>query len=516
MIRTLLESYPFSQGKKSVLFYARQSIRLFLRSAGTAVAFACLYGHSANLLEAQPPSVVGVPSVGVSSAEYMSLLSPEAMTPQRASHAFPIAPYPPPPRPVVTAQLPPAVTESPPQLPAVEFTPAAAPANAPIGPKPMVEPAQSNGLPTSNAPQPSAYFPQPVSAPIPWFGPNQIPFEPATNQTIAPPDAIIPAPANPSELKEPLLPPSLIRQVPNERLEPSSTPRAAWLAWLDPTPKGPDYLVGADMLSFRRGNDSGGTISNGNGLDRFGRSVAGRYTIAKLDGELSRKEFVFTGPFEWDRSKSAIGPVSTTLSSSTLPPSSFGAVNGSDLHTQFHSVRFSSYELNHRSTGDGFSSIHGGLRIIDYREDYRLEATQGTSVGGFRLSADNLLVGGQLGIHLARPWSQRIHVGIGGSAGMYGNLADGSYRLTDNATTLAQKSDDDFRMVLLLQPAAKMNYRLTQNSEIRCGYECMYFSGLATTSDQRLGEPLASSPWFLRTTNDTLLYGWTVGFDARF
>jgi hypothetical protein len=289
-----------------------------------------------------------------------------------------------------------------------------------------------------------------------------------------------------------------------------------WRHWLDPNPQRPDYYASAEILSFRRHGDDGGNISSGGKLNRFGREVAGRYTIGKLDGDLGRSEFVYTSPLDWNRTSQFNGPITAVFPTNHSGVVSLGSFNGSDRQQSSHQARFSSYEMNRRWTGDGLSSFLYGLRLIDYREHYELIANKGPSIGQMNLSTNSLAVGGQMGLNLVRPLSQRFSFGIGTTAGLLGNFSNGAYTIRDAGTAIADKSDRDFRLTIFFQPTATLNYRVTQNSVLNVGYECLYFPGLASTSDQRLGDVQSQSPWIMRSNADQLLYGWSVGFSAKF
>jgi hypothetical protein len=289
-----------------------------------------------------------------------------------------------------------------------------------------------------------------------------------------------------------------------------------WFDWLHWNSNQPNFLAGAEVLSLRRSNDSGGSVSTGAGFDRFGRELAGRYTLAKLNGTVDRTEWVFTGPFEWERTTTIAGPVSTTLQTGSLPSSALGALQNSQLQLQDQSTSLSSFEWNHRWTGDGLSSFMSGFRLFDHDERYRLQGTQSVSSGEFRTSTDNVLAGMQIGVQLVRPLSQRLTVGTATNLGLYGNFAKGTYSLSNDGSLIGSGRDDAFRITWAAQPNVSAQYRLTQNSAIYCGYEALYFRGLATVADLRLGNVVASEPFSLRARDDQLFYGWTVGLSAKF
>ena len=294
----------------------------------------------------------------------------------------------------------------------------------------------------------------------------------------------------------------------------SIPPESKVLSWRDRIgmdPSRPNFLVGYESIGMRRGSDSVGPFSLGADLPRLEQEVTGRYTFSRLLGSMERIEFKFTGPFHWDRESSAIGPVD-----SNLPASLQATFNGADSHQQSHRIRFSSYELNRCWTGDELSKIFGGLRFLDHEERYRLDSAKGLTRSDFRLETNNFLVGGQIGLNLFRPMSQRLTAGFGTAIGLYGNFASGSLNAMDGATTLTETRESKLRLHTLFEWSGRMNYRISQNIDATCGYEWWYFPGLATVADQRLSDSAQGSQFSLRTGDDQLFRGWTAGLSMRF
>jgi hypothetical protein len=290
----------------------------------------------------------------------------------------------------------------------------------------------------------------------------------------------------------------------------------SWPSWLTLDPSRPDFSFEMDYLSLRRSNDSGGAVSAGQGFDRLGRESAGRYTLGKLNSGLDRTEWVFMGPFEWERSKTNAGPISTILNHGTSPAMSLGPITNSDQHVQTQTISVSSFEWNRRWSSDGLSSFLGGFRFWDYDERYRLSGRQGLSVGEFATSADNVLVGTQVGMVLVRPLSQRLSVGGGTLLGLFGNFSQGEYSLMANGVSISNQSDDAFRLLWTAQPQVMATYQITQNARLSCGYEAFYFSKLATVADLRLGDVSSGTPFSLRAGDNQLLYGWTATLAVQF
>ncbi len=292
---------------------------------------------------------------------------------------------------------------------------------------------------------------------------------------------------------------------------PLPTRRLSWQDKLGLDTTLPNFVIGYESIHFRRSNDSVGPYSQGDGLDRFAHDVSGRYTFSWLSGNIDRIEFKFTGPFHWDRQSATIGPVN-----SNLPASFASAFDGADRHHQTHSVRLSSYELNRSSSGDDLSHFFYGLRFFDHEERFRLEATRGSLVNQFRLETNNFLAGGQIGMNFFRPISQRLSFGFGTSMGLYGNFATGFLNATNGMSTLADAHERRVRITSMFEGCGLIRFRISQNIVASAGYECWYFTGLATAAGQPLANFSPGPPFSLQTGDDQLFRGWTIGLSARF
>ncbi len=313
------------------------------------------------------------------------------------------------------------------------------------------------------------------------------------------------SPAEPTtfNVSQPIIPPSPSRMV--------DAKRSDWRDRLGLDRDQPNFLVGYEVLGFRRGNDSVGPYSQGQGLDRFDQDTAARYTFSRLLGGIERLEFKFTGPFHWDKQSTVIGPVDSNFS-----PSIATEFDQADNHRLSHQVRLSSYELNRCWSSDELSTFFYGLRVFDHAEKYHLDASKGTGNSTFQLGTNNFLAGGQIGLNLSTPLSQRWTVGFDGGLGLYGNFANGSLNARNGSSTLLDTSDSRLRLTSVMTTGGRINYRVSQNIVATGAYEYWYFPGLATAADQHLSSNAQLGALALRTGDDQLFRGWSVGLSARF
>jgi hypothetical protein len=485
----------------SQLFIAMRWKRLLTMALNALLAATFAAPNESHAQSSDP-----VLSGAVTSSDFLRSINPGSLTNQTTSHPFPIGPFaepvlvpeavsPPTPaahHPTANGTVAQAITTAEYQIPVREQG------------QPGLEPSQPGlepGLPSQEPSQPSQESSQFVGSGVAG---SSLPH----------------AVDNPSS--EYL--PDITTRIPHAgsmatgAIRSASTPRAPWRLreWLGFDPIQPNVLVGYEVMQLRRSNDSGGDVSKGGDFGRMDSDTSGRYTVARILGSLEQVEFVFTGPFHWGRNMSIPGHVDSNLDFGNAQASNSNALNAADDHRQSQTIQLASYEVNRRSSGDGLSSYLVGLRILDHNERYRLESTKGDSTGDFRLSTDNVLAGGQVGLSLSRPLSQRFSLGASMSLGAYFDFASGSFQVLNDSTTLADKSDHDFRVTWMAQPRGFLNYRVTENSVLYAGYEGWYFRGLATVADQRLGNVLSSDSFALRTRDDQLFYGWTAGISAKF
>ena len=488
----------------SRLFIAMRWKRVLTMALSALLAATFAAKHELHAQSSDP-----VPSGAVTSSDFLRSMTPGSLTNLTTSHPFPIGPF------AAPVQVPEAESQPTPAAhnPSANGTRAQATATAeyqvPVRePSQPSQPGQDHGQPGQDHGQPGQESGQPgqESGQIVGSGVASSSWPQAVD--------------NPRSVYSP----DITTRIPHAgsmatgAIRSASTPRAPWRLrdWLGLDPIQPNVLVGYEVMHLRRSNDSGGDVSKGGDFGRMAPDTSGRYTVARFLGSLEQVEFVFTGPFHWGRNMSIPGHVDTNLDFGNAQASHASALNAADEHRQSQTIQLASYEVNRRSSGDGLSSYLVGLRILDHNERYHLESTKGADTGDFRLSTDNVLAGGQVGLSLSRPLSQRFSLGASMSLGAYFDFASGSFQVLNNSTTLADKSDHDFRVTWMAQPRGFLNYRVTENSVLYAGYEGWYFRGLATVADQRLGNVLSSDSFALRTRDDQLFYGWTAGISAKF
>ncbi len=106
------------------------------------------------------------------------------------------------------------------------------------------------------------------------------------------------------------------------------------------------------------------------------------------------------------------------------------------MHDQRLETSLSTYEINRRWFASDLFSTLLGVRFIDYDEDYTFQtiANDGVSRGLFVNNVENFLIGGQFGVNMYRPVSQRFSYGGFTKLGVFANFSK-------NQTFLQNRND---------------------------------------------------------------------------
>lgn len=248
-------------------------------------------------------------------------------------------------------------------------------------------------------------------------------------------------------------------------------------------------------------------------MGSLGEDTAGLYRIGWYTNPMERYEFAFMGSFVWERSAEHSGPVDGRLTPSSSQPDWFDSFEGSQEHEQTHTARLRTYELNHRWITDDLGNHFIGLQVIDYQEVYGLESQDSDGNGELGLETTNLLAGLQTGIELWRPISQRIAFGGQAFAGVFGNFADGGWRVEVDETNRFTRGDDRFQVAGSLGFDAKVRYQWNSRWQAFGGYRWWYLAGVATVDDQTIGPLASDTPFALSTDAGFLLQGATLGLE---
>lgn len=276
------------------------------------------------------------------------------------------------------------------------------------------------------------------------------------------------------------------------------------------------FYAASELIWLHAHGDSGYGFSDSGSFGSRGVDFGGRYAIGRVFDDLERIEFVFTGPFEWDRQLSSTGSHNCLLNDNSVVPSVLRSFNNATLHSQQQTSSLSSYELSKQWCADDLSSIFMGLKVIDFSERLEFNSQSALGTGSMNLSNQNLMAGFQLGGLMYRPLSQRLSVGVGGRAGLMLNWARGRMSFNDLGTVVINNRDDKTRGAGLLQLSTVARYYITSRIALLASYEGWYIPGVATNSEQNIVTIAADTPYRIRTNDALFLYGTVLGVEANF
>lgn len=172
----------------------------------------------------------------------------------------------------------------------------------------------------------------------------------------------------------------------------------------------------------------------------------------------------------------------------------------------------------------------GGFRWFQFNETFGIGAFSGAGTPTaveYEIDVENTLLGLQLGGRSDYCLSDRLGVFVGAKVGVFNNRVNHDQRITDGTGTLAYRSaagvdDYDFSsnkddMSMLGELDFGMNYRISCNSRIVCGYRLVGISGIALAPDQIPNDfTLDADINSINSNGDLILGGGYAGFEFSF
>ncbi len=287
---------------------------------------------------------------------------------------------------------------------------------------------------------------------------------------------------------------------------------------------GPDncriYYFSAEALYWKQNEDQSLTFSQGRQLSEFDYEWAGRVTIGEMFDCVKGVEFVYTGPFEWNRTRRDVEP---GLNSTIQIASGFAAADidtfvNSNLHDQNLRTQLSTYEINRRWFSSDLFSTLVGLRFVDYNEriNFNTVASDNVGRGFFQQNLDNLMIGAQVGANMYRPISQRLSVGGWTKLGVFANFSENRSFLSNRAATLVNSNRSDTDIAGLLQGGIGARYRILPRLDLTAGYEALILPGVATVGEQNTFPLTQTSSNDVQANDTVFFHGANVGFEFSY
>jgi hypothetical protein len=283
-----------------------------------------------------------------------------------------------------------------------------------------------------------------------------------------------------------------------------------------------DYYVGYEAMFFKRVADKSFSLSPRLYMDDFDFEFGGRYTIGQMLDCTDGVEFVFTGPFEWNRSgvrQAVTTPLESILTASSgYIPSQIDTFNNGQVHYEEEVIELTSYEANRRWFAWDIASTLIGFRAFTYNENFLFSSvtpSPDNGVGALRSRLENFLIGGQIGSDIMRPVGQRLSLGTQARIGLYANCNKGEMSVVNRDSVLINASRRSTDFAAQMQFGGMARYRITRCISTMAGYEAWVLAGVATSSDQNYTPVTPNSGTSYNADDIVFFHGATGGLEIK-
>jgi len=196
-----------------------------------------------------------------------------------------------------------------------------------------------------------------------------------------------------------------------------------------------------------------------------------------------------------------------------------------------YSAETTNLELNYRhtlprSSGGWQGSLLAGLRYLSLTEDFRLTSTDedpdifpGTSVGRYRIDADNDGIGLQVGGDLSYQFAQNFDIALRFRTGLLLNNASQDSEIRNDlggqtVTTDGDGSNTEISPVVEL--GAFLNWALSRQVSLNAGYSFLLFGNMALAPEQFAGSNNFSDSLSGLDRGSVIYHGPSLGIQVRF
>jgi hypothetical protein len=287
-----------------------------------------------------------------------------------------------------------------------------------------------------------------------------------------------------------------------------------------------DYYVSYESVFLKAKASQNFSLSQGRFLGRYDYDFGGRYTIGQMLDCVDGVEFVYTGPFEWNRSRdvqAATNSLQSILTASDgYVAADINAFNNSRLHAQAERIDLQSFEVNRRWFAWDIMSTLIGIRAFRYNESFLFDAFDQINItptpadGFFRTRLENFLIGPQVGMDSFRPVGQRLSIGTSARIGIFANFNKGETFLSNRGNPLLNASRRDIDIAGAITSGGIGRYRVTPRLSVIGGYEAWILAGVATVSDQNYVPITPSTGINYRSQDIVFFHGATGGIEYKF
>jgi hypothetical protein len=275
------------------------------------------------------------------------------------------------------------------------------------------------------------------------------------------------------------------------------------------------WYVSAEALYLQRDKDEFFSLTRNNFMPRFDYELGARFTIGRLLNCADAWEFVYVGPYEWERQLNLVGAgdlQSQFFASDGFGPADVSAFNNADQQVQTYTAEMNNIEVNRRWWAWDVVSTMFGVRYVGYDEKYQFLSSNSTVGNGqYAMKLDNQMIGAQVGADILYPVGLRTHIGFRGKAGAYANFQESRTLLQNAGVTVLNSGDNTTDLAGLFEVGIFGNYQIVPSIRLTASYEIWYGPGVAVVADQSPTRVNASSGTFVNNDDDLFLNGGSVG-----
>jgi hypothetical protein len=281
------------------------------------------------------------------------------------------------------------------------------------------------------------------------------------------------------------------------------------------------WYFNAEALWLRREGDRRFTLTQNQFMNNQDFEFGGRFTAGRMLDCVNAIEFVYTGPYEWQRGSVLQSPGSVNSLFLAFPEDLLLTFNDADQHTQQWRAKAQSFEVNYRHWVWDSVSTFIGARYLKYEEDYSLISLRALpppnpTSGSYLSELDNDLIGAQLGGDIFFPMSLRTSLSLRGKGGVYGNFATREVRLEEDGNTVIFNGVDKVVAAAMVELGAFGNFQITPSIRLNAGYEVWWLTGVATTQRQNNNILTFASGTRVNVKDDIFLHGFSGGVQVLY
>lgn len=281
------------------------------------------------------------------------------------------------------------------------------------------------------------------------------------------------------------------------------------------------YYFSAEALYWKQEEDQSLGFTQRRNLSDFDYEWGGRVTLGEMLDCINGWEFVYTGPFEWNRTLDVTGPGLNssfrTLAPLPTAPALLDTFFNANVQSQSLQTKLSTYEVNRRWFATDLFSTLIGMRFASYNENFNFSSVGPNGFGLFTNRTTNFLIGAQVGVNMYRPVTQRLSYGGWGKAGVYANFAKNKNLLQNNNDFIIDNSQrSDTSVAGILQGGLSLRYQILPRLVLSGGYEAMFIPGVATVANQQTFPLTETSPNRVDQDDSVFFHGANAGFEYSY